>query len=68
MCKVYTDVGGINSYTMFIPLVARYPLAKARGLSPRTCGQPMVLLLRKLYICTKSLLLSPLSIDNRQPF
>ena len=42
MCKVYTDVGGIK---IVIPCLSTCtldnPLAEARGLSPRTGGQPM---------------------------
>ena len=39
MCNVYTDVGGIKKLYHVCPPVRK---AKARGLSPRTGGQPMV--------------------------
>ena len=43
MGKVCTDVGGIiQLYHVCPPVRGDNPLAKARGLSPGTCEQPMV--------------------------
>ena len=42
MCNVYTDVAGIKIIPCLSTCTQDNPLAKARGLSSRTGGQPLV--------------------------